>query len=49
MTLCWVYPKIGLVYTGHHRTLANVSNGILTGLTDHRKTRVTTFSNLLFF
>ena len=35
--------KYGLMYTGHHRTLAKVSNCILTGLTDQGKAWFTIF------
>ena len=41
MTLLRVYLKMGLVYTGHRRTLAKVSNGILIGLKDQGKTWIT--------
>ena len=37
MTLLRAHPKIGLVYTGHRRTLAKLSNIILIGLTDQGK------------
>ena len=34
------------MYTGHRRTFAKVSNGILIGLSDHGKTWVTKYKNL---
>ena len=33
--------------TGHHRTIAKKSNGILVGLTDQRKTSVTKYGKLV--
>ena len=35
------------MYTGHRRTLAKVSNGILTGLTDQGKPLITIFYKLI--
>ena len=35
------------MYTGHRRTLAKVSNGILIGLTDQGKTYVTKYYKLI--
>ena len=35
------------MYTGHRRTLAKVSNGILIGLTDQGKTCVTKYYKLI--
>ena len=40
-------PKYGSVYTGHCRTLAKVSNGILIGLTDQGKTCATKYYKLI--
>ena len=43
MSLLVVYPEMGLVYTGHRRTLAKRSNDILIGLTDKGNTLVTIY------
>ena len=35
------------MYTGHRRTIANVTNGILIGLTDQEKISVTKYYKLI--